>query len=681
MSHFVRHRPLSPGGKRLDRPMRSSTGTVPLGASYDPYDYSTSRSYDWYATNGAFAGSYTEPKAHAGSLLEARPIASRIYRDSGHSTKHLTEYAVRPRSQSHSVSDPHGKPPRIAVSSPSNRQAPVVTTSYERAPSPRSPRSNRKESERYLVPASSGRRHGRVYSVGYASDTGRLGYYDRAGRPRTGRTENAVHGTRTVPRYPRKDGYVKDGDEYEPYSYTNPREQFERESEARLKQDRSGYRNGRPVSMNGVEDYYYSVPRNDVRTQGPPPSYRGFGRLDGGDRPRHHGDSASSWRRSTQRTPVSLHQRRDDDYPSYREEYDSDHHHPRRHRHHREDDRGHYPAERSSKKHSHEDAAMVRTSTGFDAAVVLRGHSDESQDYDDRPPSRDRRRLHDPQRGEGVEKERHGSRYDERRRRSRAASRGRDESDSSPRYSSEDGQRRRLLENSVRKNHNDPNDTVRKCGNSSQDPDAESSPRRTPRSHVRGSASPPQDAPGRGKLEEQEDRKKPPIVVELRPPKKPETPPKGILKTPRAQFPEEPNSIREGVAPLKDAQKKGIPPGARWTKIDRRLVNPAALEAAHERFEARQEYVIVLRVLTKEEIQAFADKTKQIRDARYQAYLKERHRLREQRLQNGDSSSDDEDSQEPPLAIEAPPAPRTTSTSTLPNPQSRPRASSSVAAP
>ena len=107
--------------------------------------------------------------------------------------------------------------------------------------------------------------------------------------------------------------------------------------------------------------------------------------------------------------------------------------------------------------------------------------------------------------------------------------------------------------------------------------------------------------------------------------------PKGILKRPTDKFPEHPNAMREGVAPLKDvsstqfvrvvrftnskmqATKSGIPPGARWTKIDRRLVNPEALEEAKERFEERLDCVIVLRVLTKEEIQKLADRTKEIR--------------------------------------------------------------------
>jgi hypothetical protein len=96
--------------------------------------------------------------------------------------------------------------------------------------------------------------------------------------------------------------------------------------------------------------------------------------------------------------------------------------------------------------------------------------------------------------------------------------------------------------------------------------------------------------------------------------KKEELKPKGILKKPRAvPFPEDPNPEREGVAPLKDATKDGVPPHARWTKISRALVNPEALEKYHERFEERDEYVIVLRVVTREEIMKFAEKTREIR--------------------------------------------------------------------
>ncbi|OTA91353.1 hypothetical protein M434DRAFT_13222 [Hypoxylon sp. CO27-5] len=112
----------------------------------------------------------------------------------------------------------------------------------------------------------------------------------------------------------------------------------------------------------------------------------------------------------------------------------------------------------------------------------------------------------------------------------------------------------------------------------------------------------------------------------LSPPReKPEPKPiKGILKPPSAKFPEEENPIREGVAPHKDDKsKKGVPPGARWTKINRKLINPAALEIGKERFEVRDDFVIVLRVLSKEEIQAYATATAQIRAQKRREYEKE----------------------------------------------------------
>ena len=99
-------------------------------------------------------------------------------------------------------------------------------------------------------------------------------------------------------------------------------------------------------------------------------------------------------------------------------------------------------------------------------------------------------------------------------------------------------------------------------------------------------------------------------------PKSPAPAPKGILRPPREKFPEDPAPVREGVAPLKDAGKGGIPATARWTKIDRKMVNPEALEAGNERYEERVDYVIVLRVLTREEINAYAQKTHEIRTKR-----------------------------------------------------------------
>lgn len=93
---------------------------------------------------------------------------------------------------------------------------------------------------------------------------------------------------------------------------------------------------------------------------------------------------------------------------------------------------------------------------------------------------------------------------------------------------------------------------------------------------------------------------------------------RGILKQPSARFPEEANPIREGVAPHKEDKKlKEVPPGARWTKINRKVVNPEALTIGKERFEERDDFVIVLRVLSKEEIQAYAAATQVLRGTLY----------------------------------------------------------------
>ncbi|KAF1828809.1 hypothetical protein BDW02DRAFT_614246 [Decorospora gaudefroyi] len=132
----------------------------------------------------------------------------------------------------------------------------------------------------------------------------------------------------------------------------------------------------------------------------------------------------------------------------------------------------------------------------------------------------------------------------------------------------------------------------------------------------------------------------------VEPPKEPVPPVKGILRKPTAKFPEDPEPIREGVAPHKDALKgKDIPVGARWTRIDRRLVNPEALEQAKERFEERMDCVIVLRVLTKEEIQKLADRTKKIRESREDEYDHDR-RDRSDRDKRSHRSRDDRDDED-----------------------------------
>ncbi|KAG7291781.1 hypothetical protein NEMBOFW57_001801 [Staphylotrichum longicolle] len=110
---------------------------------------------------------------------------------------------------------------------------------------------------------------------------------------------------------------------------------------------------------------------------------------------------------------------------------------------------------------------------------------------------------------------------------------------------------------------------------------------------------------------------------------------KGILKQPKAQFPEEQNPVREGVAPHKDDKTKAdVPQGARWTKISRKMVNPEALKIGKERFEVRDDFVIVLRVLSKEEIQAYAAATATLRERRKKEYERE--------MRGGDADYDED---------------------------------------
>ncbi|KAK2930041.1 hypothetical protein FoTM2_010381 [Fusarium oxysporum f. sp. vasinfectum] len=137
--------------------------------------------------------------------------------------------------------------------------------------------------------------------------------------------------------------------------------------------------------------------------------------------------------------------------------------------------------------------------------------------------------------------------------------------------------------------------------------------------------SPPDSKPSGPPEEEsrgRESQQTPPDDKQVRvvsPPrdKKDEKPLKGILKQPKVSFPEEPNPIREGVAPHKEDKKaREAPAGAKWTKISRKIVNPEALTIGKERFEVRDDFVIVLRVLSKEEIQAYASATQVLRERR-----------------------------------------------------------------
>ncbi|KAE8152003.1 hypothetical protein BDV25DRAFT_151739 [Aspergillus avenaceus] len=625
MSPNTRYRPMSPSGSRMVDPMRASTGTVQLNSSHDPYD--SRPVYPSHPPTVPYVVTAYDPRYFREGGVEARPVSSKTYRDPGHSTKIRTEYAIRPRQRSSTTSaaDTHLAPGRLYGSS--SRDSPVITTSHRRSPSPLPGH------EHHQMPSSSSRRHRRhplsISHIDYASDTGRLGSDDR---PLHSPVAYSAYDSNRRSRYPPTGGLRKgeDIDDYDAYSYTNPREQFEKDSAARLRYGRDLHARERPLSLTGADDPQL-LPKTEHRSPRPLPSTRGHDHLEWDPRLRRytHGGAESdadvAHRRSRHRNPISLHQEADEGYSSYRDDYGDGRRHRRRHRRH-DDERSsrHAYEEDASKPGSSKNPAPPASGAGLGTAGL--GSVYDNYDHSERHRSRD----HD-----------HRGHHDRPRRQSRR----RIQSDSDA-YTSEEEPRKYKRVPSVHRRPAGSDGSASGSERTSQHLMVERRPRH--RSHSR-----PRTRDGPATKDEGQDDNKP----ESPGSKDSDTPPKGILKTPTDKFPEEPNPVREGVAPLKDAHKKGIPPGARWTKVDRRLVNPAALEAGRERFEERPDYVIVLRVLTKEEIQAYAVKTQEIREERYHEYVQERRQRRAESRRRGhpmgDFSSDDEDDDdETPLAIE-----------------------------
>ncbi|PMD60226.1 uncharacterized protein K444DRAFT_629627 [Hyaloscypha bicolor E] len=79
--------------------------------------------------------------------------------------------------------------------------------------------------------------------------------------------------------------------------------------------------------------------------------------------------------------------------------------------------------------------------------------------------------------------------------------------------------------------------------------------------------------------------------------------PKGILRPPTKKFSEDSDPIRERAVPRRYAKR--ILSSPIWTMIPRRLVNPEALTMRDERFIVIEGFVIVLRILIKDEVQNY----------------------------------------------------------------------------
>lgn len=631
MSFPTHYRSSSPGGGRhhVAGP-RASTGMVQL----DPYEQ-RQRHYDYddYPSDAGYASTAYRHYPIRRSPVEARPVSTQKVRESGNPAKKRTEYAIEPhgyRSRSSTVSalDNYERSSASRLAVPSQHR-PMVHASTGRAVSPLETNAGH-----YVMPSSShhGGHHRRTYSTDYATDTGNRDPYDRvkhrSSRHRSHRDASSS-GRRRYPAH----GDLKKGEEidnYNEYSYTNPREQFDRDYPVRARRPSGRASLDRPLSMNVMEELPQWMSRKE-RPHGPPPTSRGFEKLDREGRPRHtrptddHHREASRSRGAHDRSLVVVPHDSDDGYESHGEPR-------RRRRHHR--DYGHpYESDRPRRDDRHDDRAPAhhngtseRALVGLGTAALGNGYSDMS-DYEQQA-SRQHRRPRDPERDQvptqstsrelvpgapasadrGKSTDRSKQLYLEpldshRRHRSRShrRSRSRQTSESDGFTDDED----------LRKYKREPSATPRRK-HSSEDSseDGRLAVRSRPpreRSHVRSPSRTRSSSNGSHDGGKRVVTVDPPVQREI------EAQPKGILKKPKPAFPEDPNPLREGVAPLKDAQNASIPPGARWTKINCGYVSAEALRLAGERFEERDGYVIVLKVLPQDRIHELAVVSQQLR--------------------------------------------------------------------
>jgi hypothetical protein len=655
-----RPRRVSPPPYRRYGDPRASTGTV-ISSSFDPRPPQYPRSsIDTLPTSRGY---------------DAQPIAKRIYQDPGYSggAKSRTEYAVRPRNNDTTAED--RRPPSIAIppQSPVRNRPLVNNLSRDRPRSPL-PKSHhpRDDTDRYIYPAvSSPRQHHQRHYSATPADLERLRVADNDRRERTRYRDPGTGGypaSGALVRYHDDDvSYTGPREQFDRDFPSGPpirRDSYPRRDRPVSALDFADWKappqakreSGPPPSALRQFDRIEKVDtgRTNVRSGGISDQERDD------DMPR---------RRQSTRVPVSLHQDRemgpprqrddagdrrdprsrrgtleeDDIYTSDRDHRDHQHassHHERRHKKHRD--------ESPTKPVIGEKVAAVGLG-GVAAAGLAGAISKSSRDNDldeEVDPQRERRhrrrrdkdfeetempsgngvrserprdRLHDLQEEQETDDPRQGkgpkdradsdsleddvSRNRHRRRKHWNKEDTRQDADSGS------GSESRNVQGKSRdtRGRDDLNDV----------PELDDGERRRRERDRRLDRDQPSPEPvgynaAPGELEDGRPRRV--QLVEPLKEKEQESKPKGILKPPRAiPFPEDPNPTREGVAPLKEAGKKGIPPGARWTKINRQLVNPAALEASHERFEERDEYVIVLRVLTREEIEKFAALTTEIR--------------------------------------------------------------------
>lgn len=600
-----RVRASSPGSRRLahGQPFRSSTGGI-SSADYDPYDPFRPRE----------AGPRTSLDRISAPRIVSRGAEELLPSRKGHDSYSPLRSALDPGLLG-------GRRPLGSVPTSTNRYRPVIMDTL----SPMKTRL-REEEPAYSQPASSLHhdRH-RTYSVD-SRDMNRYLIAERA------RHQPTYQNTGRQP----KERYLE-GNGWE---YTDKKEQVYRDTAPRLRPRRESLdgRRERPLSLTGLENV---LPRVN-RDAGPPVTTRGFDKIDRptstrteyrvsdfpsavrnrddsdtgkrssrtialhqdpedrGDKHRHRSRRSSSLERDDRGLPSRGYDddaRRDEEKSRRRREHrerDDERKDDRESRRHRdkEDDRSRRDDDRKERSHRHKEELGLGAGAAAIAGMAVDGvrkHRDRDRDGK-KEERREATESSDPSGTEEERRERHRLRRKENEARSgederqRRKERERNEEDEARSDRETDRHRRH------RRHHSKTEDKDSYDESSSDTPDSQE-----------------QKVP--------QDGKKQVRLVEPGKPKEPEVKPKGILRPPREKFPEDPAPIREGVAPMKDA-KKDVPPGARWTKIDRKLVNPEALEQGQERFEERPDYVIVLRVLTREEIEHYAEMTMDIREER-----------------------------------------------------------------
>lgn len=610
------------------------------------------------------------------SSYNAQPISTKSYSATPHGPAQTqTKYVIRPQRNS-SLDDPRREPLRIMPAPMSPTRDRTRGTDYDRPRSPayrtyHPPNS----SGRYTAPAGPGRQGHRRYPSDwsanlYPSQPGRRDYRGSTYLPGGG--YSAPH---DLLRNGGEDGfsYITPQQHFERSgppperrarrsSYTRsdrPVSTAEFEEWKRYKQSRQDGNRDREYGPSAATRHFDRMGDPGRRMEDP----------DWGNYSDNERDYDAPRRRSSMRAPVALHQSREGNYspgqddlrrrrvPRYEPRavdgdlnYSSERENPRpskhehrshRHRHH-DDDR-----EPSDGKHKAVAAGLGGVAAaGIATALVKKPKEDDHSDPEEfytrkslRVPGKDEARR-DSSREARVPREVLGERQnevprDQRRDSSKLVKGEKVEDESRPDGTQPKREKRRhrhhrqsrefeAESDSYSDDHNRGNVSRRvpqtRDGRNRDVSDSEDSPRhlqapsiveRRAASHERHRSSPqiayqPEKAPEEGAKQLQ--------LVEPTKEATPEVKLKGILKPPRVvPFPEDPNPTRDGVAPLRDTKKAGVPDGARWTKVNRMLVNPAALDAAQERYEERDDYVIVLRALSTEEVTKLAELTSEIR--------------------------------------------------------------------